>query len=360
MSGRSVTGLPFYVFAPLCGIWFAAACSSDATNYFDTPNPAAGKSAAGTGGSVAATGGTDAENGGTGGSTAGTGAEVGGSGGDAPSRGGSGGSDSMGGSSNPSGGMPHVGGAGGTAPNQGGTGQGGTTTDGGMSGDNGAGETATGGTGAAGTGGTQTAGGEGGTQGGMAGDPGVGGTGGTAGAGNGGTAGAGTGGTGGQPGVCSADDDCDPSQYCKKTSCDAATGTCTERAASCTGSNATLDPVCGCDHMTYYTACVAAHQGINVASNGACGNGAATCNRTEGGSSCSPTRARAACYRTRSTTSCSTGAAPNDGVCWVLPEACPPEATTELDCNNGAPTCRGLCDALEKNRPVIRDSKQCD
>ncbi|HWP08485.1 MAG TPA: hypothetical protein VNN72_22235 [Polyangiaceae bacterium] len=334
MSGRSVTRLPLFVFASFCGICFAAACSSDTTNYFGTPIPSAGKGAAGTGGSVAAAGGTDGESGGTGGSTGGT--------------------DAMGGT--PSAGTTSAGGSGGTMPNQGGTGNGGST-EGGMSGEGGAGETNLGGTG--GTGGTQQTGGEGGMQGGMAGEPG-GGTGGTSVGGTGGT-GAGTGGTSGQPGVCDADGDCASTEYCKKSSCDAAMGTCTERPASCTGNNATLNPVCGCDHMTYYTACVAAHEGINVASSGACGSGAATCNRYEGGSSCSPMRARAACYRTRSTNSCNSGSPPNDGVCWVLPETCPTEAKLELDCNNGdTPICRGLCDALEKNRPLIRNSTQCD
>jgi hypothetical protein len=339
------------LFAPLCGISLFAACSSDTTNYFDTPNPAAGKSAAGTGGSAAAAGGSNSDSGGAGGSKAGTGSEAGGSGGDKPSKGGTG----NGGSSNPTGGTPNVGGLGGNTPNQGGTGNGGST-EGGMSGESGAGETGAGGT-TGGTGGTQSPGGEGGMQGGMAGDPGGGGTGG---AHVGGTGGTGAG-TGGQPDACDADDDCATSEYCKKSSCDAAKGTCTEKPASCTGTSAALNPVCGCDHMTYYTACVAAQEGVNVASSGACGSGAATCNRIDGGSSCSPERARAACYRTRSTNSCNTGSPPNEGVCWVLPETCPTEETLELDCNNGGtPICRGLCDALEKNRPLIRNSNQCD
>jgi len=354
MSGRSVTGLPFYVFASLCGICFAAACSSDTTDYFGTPVPAAGKSGSGTGGSSAGVGGTDAEVGGTGGSVAGSGAQLGGSGGDMIGKGGSSGVDSMGGSHNPGGGTPSVGGTGGDIPSNGGGGRGGTTTEGGTSGEGGAGETSMGGTG---TGGTQQTGGEAGVQGGMAGEPGGGG--GTGNAGSGGTSHAGTGGTG-QPTTCGGDGECSSSEYCKKSSCDAATGVCTARATSCTGSDAALNPVCGCDHMTYYTACVAAHEGINVASSGACESGAITCNRYDGGSSCMPTRARAACYRTRSTNSCNTGSAPNDGVCWVLPETCPTETKKEQDCNNGGtPLCRGLCDALENNRPLIRNASSC-
>lgn len=347
MSGRSVTGLPFYVFAPLCALSFAAACSSDATDYFGTPIPAAGKGGTGTGGASAA-GGTDSETGGTGGSIAGTGSGVGGSGGGMP---GKGGTDAMGGSANPGGGSPTNGGTGGDVPSKGGAGSGGTANDAGVSGEGGAGQTGNGGTG--GTGGTQQTGGEAGMQGGQAGEPGGGG-------GTGGTSPGGTGGTGGQPATCGADHDCAPAEYCKKSSCDAATGVCTKRAMSCTGNDAALNPVCGCDHMTYYTACVAAHEGVNVASSGACSTGAATCNRTDGGASCSPTRARAACYRTRSTNSCNTGSPPNDGVCWVLPETCPTEPKTEQDCNNGdTPICRGLCEALEKNRPLIRNASQC-
>jgi hypothetical protein len=185
------------------------------------------------------------------------------------------------------------------------------------------------------------------------------GTGGTLG-GMGGSAGsiAGSGGTGGQPPVtCGGDGDCAQDEYCKKNSCDAATGTCTARPLSCTGEDAVLSPVCGCDQMTYYTRCVAAREGVNVAASGQCGTGS-PCTRTGGsGDSCSPQRNRAACYRER--LNCS-GTAPNDGVCWVLPDECPTEDAANLYCNvGGTPQCQGLCEALESKLPLVMNSSQC-
>jgi hypothetical protein len=305
----------------------------------------AGTGTAAAGSYGAGVGGTGSTRGGSGGASAGSGTAAGG-------LGATGGSAPLGGS-NPGGGNTNVSGSSGNSTT-GGSAQGGTTPDGGMSGENGAGETGTGGT---------TSGGEAGTSGGMAGESGgsTGGTGGSVG-GTGGSAGstAGSGNTGGQPGNCEHDGDCpSTSQYCKKTSCDAATGTCTQRATACVGADATFAPVCGCDHMTYYTACVASHQGVNVTTSGECGSGAATCSRNAGsGASCDPYRERAACYRTRN--ACNSLSAPDEGVCWVLPETCPDEAEDQLDCNNGNQLCRGLCDALEQKRPVVRDSIQCN
>jgi hypothetical protein len=348
MSGRSLLGLSFRTFAPLCGLSLWAACSTEPTDFFGAPNSPAGTSNAGAGGSVAGSG---SDQSGTGGTQAGSGGDVGGTG----TKGGSGGNPTVGGSSNPGGGTTNNGGAGGTTAAMGGSGQGGSLPDAGMSGESGAGENGMGGT---------AVGGEAGTPGGMAGESGAGtgGTGGSA-AGNGGTGGtggtggsaAGNGGTGGQPG-CTDDDGCSDSQYCKKSTCDAPTGVCTARATACTGSNATFSPVCGCDHMTYYTLCVAAREGVNVAASGECSSGtAATCSRNAGsGDSCQPHRDRAACYRTRD--ACNASPAPDEGVCWVLPESCPDEDENQRDCNNGSPLCRGLCDALENKRPIIRDA----
>lgn len=347
MSGRSLLAVPSVrALVPLTGLCLWAACSSEPTDFFGEPAAMAGSGTAAAGSSSAGVSGTGSTQGGSGGASAGSGTAAGG-------LGATGGSAPVGGS-NPGGGNTNVSGSSGSSPTAGGSAQGGTTPDGGMSGENGAGETGTGGT---------ISGGEAGTSGGMAGESGgsTGGTGGSAG-GTGGSAGstAGSGNTGGQPGNCEDDGDCpSTSQYCKKTSCDAATGTCTQRATACVGADATFAPVCGCDHMTYYTACVASHQGVNVTTSGECGSGAATCSRNAGsGASCDPHRDRAACYRTRNL--CNTASAPDEGVCWVLPETCPDEDEDQLDCNNGDSLCRGLCDALEQKRPVVRDSAQCN
>jgi len=349
MSGRSLKAVPSVrAFIPLTGLCLWVACASEPTDFFAEPAPTAGKGSSTAGSSGAGHGGTGSDQGGGAGTSAGSGTAGGGSGA-------SGGSAPVGGSSNPGGGNTNVSGSGGDLA-QGGSAQAGTNPDGGTSGESGAGETGTGGTTSAGEGGMagESGAGTGGTGGGSGG---VGG----GGAGMGGSAGstAGSGNTGGQPGTCEDDGDCSSAQYCKKATCDAATGVCTLRATACVGVDATLNPVCGCDHMTYYTACVAAHEGVNVATSGECQSGAATCSRTAGsGDSCNPHRDRAACYRTRTT--CNSSSSPDEGVCWVLPETCPDEDAAQLDCNNGEPECVGLCDALERKRPIVRNSSSCD
>jgi hypothetical protein len=75
---------------------------------------------------------------------------------------------------------------------------------------------------------------------------------------------------------CTSNADCDPMyQFCKKTSCDAASiGSCATRP----GQRATFycspddggGPVCGCDGRTWTYACLANAQGTNVASQGPC------------------------------------------------------------------------------------------
>lgn len=353
MSRRSSLRLSVRAFVFSSGIGLWVACSSDSTDFFGPPLPGAGKGAqAGSGTASGGSAGSGAGLGGAGAATTG-GTHTGGS---------TAGTDPSAGSGNPSGGAPDAG-----APSSGGAG--------GKGGAGGTGGSSVGGAGlASGTGGEGGDIGSAGTQagdGGNSGEPSVGGTAGsgTGGAGMGGTAGGGMGGIAGIAGVagsggsppltCGGDGDCAPSEYCKKASCDATTGTCTVRPVSCTsGADAEFNPVCGCDQMTYYTKCVAAREGVNVASTGECSTGS-PCTRTGGsGDSCMPHRNRAACYRTRA--NCG-GTAPNEGVCWVLPDVCPQEDAAHLYCNQGGtPECHGLCDALESKYPLVMNSNQCN
>jgi len=366
MRSRSSLRLPVRGVLFGSGICLWVACSSEPTDFFGTP-AASGKSAQA--GAGMASGGKGASAGDSGAGLAGKGSAARGG---SDAGGSTGGTDPSAGSGNQVGGAPDAG-----APNSGGKGGAGGKGSGGLGG-SGLSTGSGGEAGDLGAAGVQS--GDGGAPGGSAGEPGVGGTsgvggssgtgggagvsgsagggmGGSAGAGMGG-AGGGTAGTGGQPPVtCGGDGECAANEYCKKSSCDAATGTCSVRPASCTGDDATLAPVCGCDKFTYYTACVAAREGVNVATSGECGTGS-PCTRAGGsGDSCSPHRNRAACYRTR--LSCA-GMAPNEGVCWVLPDTCPQEDAAHLYCNaGGTPECHGLCEALESKFPLVMNSNQC-
>lgn len=76
-------------------------------------------------------------------------------------------------------------------------------------------------------------------------------------------------------GGCASNADCNPTtQFCLKTTCGAATGTCAVRpgqraTAYCTPPSSPM-LACGCDGMTYDYACLANAEGVNIASEGAC------------------------------------------------------------------------------------------
>jgi hypothetical protein len=361
------------------GLALWAGCSSQQNDFFGEP-PAGGAAHSGASGSAGqASGGADAT-GGAGGT--GQGGSASGNGG-SNSSGGAGASSNQGGSTAP-GGEPGAGaggsdttggthGASGNGGTQNGTGGSGGTDAGAAGGGAGEAGASGGASGTTGEGGLPNTGGAGmgGSSSGIGGSAGTAGTSaGTAGAsaGSGGSAGtagtgAGTSGTAGaggssSPPTCADDGGCASNEFCKKSACDAATGQCTMKPASCTGDDATFAPVCGCDHMTYYTPCVADREGVNVASQGECTSDGAPCTRTEGGASCSPARALARCYRPR--TSC-TGTSASEGVCWVLPDTCPTEDQVNRYCNmGGTPSCVGLCEGLYNEYPVWRDSNLCE
>jgi hypothetical protein len=369
------------------GLLLWAACSSNSNDFFNSPPVGeAGRSEAG-GSAGKASGGEGAHAGestsGRGGTSGASNATSGSGGSASPTGGGSGTDGAIGGGglTSTTGGSPN-GGKGGTQT-AGGSGTGATEVGGagetngsggteagaaGVGGESGiAGSTSgSGGTsGLAGSGGTSGAGGTsgsgatsgaGGTSGSGA-TSGAGGLGGTSGIGGAGSSNAGSGGTSAV--TCSDDNGCGSGEFCAKSSCNATSGHCKAKPAMCTGTNATFTPVCGCDHMTYYSPCVADREGVNVASQGECGSNGAACTRSGGGGqSCSPARAHAACYRPR--TSCS-GVASNDGVCWVLPDVCPTEPQVNRYCAvvGGTPSCLGLCEGLAAEDPLWRDSNMC-
>lgn len=68
---------------------------------------------------------------------------------------------------------------------------------------------------------------------------------------------------------CDADDDCDAAEYCQRPdgACSAG-GACAVRPQACL---LYVDPVCGCNGVTYSNECEAAGAGISLASDEACG-----------------------------------------------------------------------------------------
>jgi hypothetical protein len=294
-----------------------------------------------------------------------------------PARGGSSGSESGGSETGGSSGSSTGGTTGGSATggasgsSSGGDGTGGTTT-GGTTGDGGAaaesgsdsGGTATGGaaTGGTTTGGATTGGagmGGAGTAGAGMGGAGISGMGGAGTGGSGKAGGGGKAGAGGMPGDCEDDGDCAMNAYCKKAMCDAAKGTCQPRGPECRGNMTAFEPVCGCDHITYWNTCAIEHDGINVASTGECtGSNRPTCTRDGGGDSC-PSRSHAHCYRP--VEMCG-DTSPTTGVCWVLPAECPEnEPQDQRYCGGtaGSARCIGLCEVIEAENSFRRDSAQC-
>jgi hypothetical protein len=172
--------------------------------------------------------------------------------------------------------------------------------------------------------------------------------------------GAGMSGSGGMPGDCRLDTDCDDSEYCKKASCSAESGHCTARGPECRGVDAVFDPICGCDGITYWNACVIEREGFNVAMAGECtGNNRPTCTRAAGGDSC-PERFHAHCYRP--VEMCG-DPSPTSGVCWVLPDECPEnEPQTQRYCGgtDGEMRCIGLCEVIEAENSFRRDAPVCN
>ncbi|MBX3127467.1 MAG: hypothetical protein KF718_12165 [Polyangiaceae bacterium] len=200
-----------------------------------------------------------------------------------------------------------------------------------------AGGSTSGGSGGSGTGGAggSSSGGSGGSS-----------TGGVSGAAAGGSSGAGggagvagAGGSGGTVTACSGDDHapCASDQFCDALGC--GVGVCKQKPAEGAG----LNPVCGCDGVTYYNATIAARRRVSVFTAGRCpALTAVTCGEA-GGVECD---AGLYCsYELSGADKCAVQE--KAGICWGLPANCSTANPTASLCD---PSCLSVCAAIKTQK----------
>ena len=119
---------------------------------------------------------------------------------------------------------------------------------------------------------------------------------------------------------------CPSGQFCKKPEgfcAAAAEGTCVDMQGLCPD---VLDPVCGCDSLTYDNACLADRAGVTVLHTGPCEcpSGAVACGGT------TDVRCEAGQFCKKPDGACSADA---EGVCAPLPGSCPPDSAPVCGCD---------------------------
>jgi hypothetical protein len=155
----------------------------------------------------------------------------------------------------------------------------------------------------------------------------------------------------GVPG-CSSNEDCAPTAFCEKPTCDAGLGTCAVRSLDC--SEAGVEQECGCDGVGYWNDCLRRRDGIASFTPGFCRNRFAGCG--EPGDPACPVL-DAVCGRVEFGGQCD-----RRGTCWVLPDQCDPDAggPSFVPCGPmmpmppPPPACTNLCSALRSQVPQVR------
>ena len=102
-----------------------------------------------------------------------------------------------------------------------------------------------------------------------------------------------------------------------------------------------LNPVCGCDNVTYWNASVSASFGESVRADGPCPHEKAVvcdgnANPCEGGRRCN--------LGAESFSWCANIA--NEGTCWGLPKTCPAGAPDVARACLGGAQCKSLCESI--------------
>ncbi|MEI9935898.1 MAG: hypothetical protein WDO69_01610 [Pseudomonadota bacterium] len=147
---------------------------------------------------------------------------------------------------------------------------------------------------------------------------------------------------------CQTTDDCDPAWLCQKQDCSEPGGVCLPRPVS---DDAAREPVCGCDHITYWNDTLRQQYGITASAAGECKSGARTCISNDDCGS------YASCaHLLFNMSSCGM---PGTGTCWITPNDC--LATDDkphwLPCappgdpSGPPPPCLTTCEAVQSGRP---------
>lgn len=174
-------------------------------------------------------------------------------------------------------------------------------------------------------------------------------------AGTGGSALAGLAGMGGNPldRACQSNDDCDLSWFCEKQDCRDLTGVCSPIPIL---DDTHLQPVCGCDRITYWNDTLRQVARVSAARPNWCGPDALHCTS---GDECGPF---GACRQILPDPSYC-GGSPGTGQCWAIPSDCgsPDDMPQYLPCppppGSPAPDCMTMCQALQAGRPYLQAFK---
>jgi hypothetical protein len=139
--------------------------------------------------------------------------------------------------------------------------------------------------------------------------------------------------------------DCFPAEYCSVSSCSATSGVCIKKP---TTEVLLLDPVCGCDHVTYYNGEVAAAHGMNVASRGVCTLPSCTKGTCAGDAHCN--------LDVGTKNLCANAPV---GTCWMVPKGCPVGTAGPHLKECGSGSCTTYCQAIVDEVPFYSQGSGC-
>lgn len=146
---------------------------------------------------------------------------------------------------------------------------------------------------------------------------------------------------GGPPSGCSTEFDCPGGWTCSKLDCNAATGSCEPKPILC---DPTPQPVCGCNHITYWNDCQRRQNGVEASTPGQCGVGTVSCN-----TSLDCGTMGAFCAHVFPLPCGQQG----PGTCWILPLDCSatPPSPRWVSCASPFGGCVDTCTAIRSGQP---------